>query len=408
MTGPGGEDLQAALQRRNEGLSRKDEHFAWACKHWKGMDRDGDGFVTRPELDSEEFRNAIRSVLGAKGNTSSSGRDYSRFKINVEQAIDWVRRKADQNNDCSLSFKEFESFTRKIRRGDAQSTADMIFALFDLGGNDAIDKDEFREIYRYFLGRMPTRLEFEEEWARLDAKGEQEVSKTGYMRWLQTSPNPIFRRHASVVAVDTPETQASWAKLARPSSTPLQTVSEGQPRQKQKGQRPASNPWSSSRKKPLFQSKSADAVGMRIQMEQDRRYGGGFVEKGDRPEWNKRHHLGSNENLGKPRGQRTYFSRPQTVDELSRFFSSRQGYDQHLRKLQSPERKKMQMILSGEADAPMCQERHEPGGSMRSREGLTIFWNNHWQPTASEMWRYTPGTNTLRLPGFPPNLYQDD
>jgi hypothetical protein len=377
------------------------------------MDRDGDGYVTRPELDSEEFRNAIRSALGVKAH-ATSGRDYSRFAINVDQAIDWVRRKADQNRDGNLSFFEFESFTRKVRSGDAESTADMIFALFDLGGNETIDKDEFREIYRYFLGRMPTKIEFEDEWARLDAGGMQEVTRSEYMSWLQTSHNPVFRRHGTIVAVDIPETQLAWAKLKRPSSTPLQTVSEdrsplaSRPQSRPKSHQGQYGSPAQMRKKPIFESKKSDNWAKRIQTDQDRRYGGGFAEKGDRPEWNKRHHLGSMENFGKPRGERRYFSRPQTLPELSRFYSTRTGYTSHLKKLQSPEEKQRQMVLSGEAEAPIDKERHEPGGSMRSREGMTIFWNNHWQPTASEMWKYTPGTNTLRLPGAPANMYQDD
>jgi hypothetical protein len=292
----------------------------------------------------------------------------------------------------------------------------MIFALFDLGGNETIDHEEFREIYRYFLGRMPTKVEFEEEWARLDAQGMQEVTKADYIKWLQTSHNPVFQRHASIVAVDIPETRAEWAKAARPSSTPLPAVHEGKAPGRGRtfnrqtlvrGLGPAA--WSANfRKKPLFEMKTGDTWAKRIQTDQDRRYGGGFAEKGDRPEWNKRHHLGSNENLGKPRGQRTYFSRPQSLPELQRYFSTRPGYESHSRKLSSPERKQRQMILSGEPDAPVDKERHEPGGSMRSRDGVPVWWNNHWQPTATEMWKYAPGANTLRLPGTPVQMYQDD
>lgn len=375
---------------------RNDEHFAWACKYWVRMDRDGDGFLTRPELDSEEFRNAIRSALGVKKHEAAGGRDYSRFKINVDQAIDWVRRKADQNHDSSLAFKEFESFTRKLRSGDAESNADMIFALFDVGGNDTLEKEEFREIYRYFLGRVPTRIEFEEEWGRLDWEGMQQVTKADYVKWLQTSHNPVFRRHATIVPTDIPETQMDFAKnFSKKSVAPIKEEPKGAAGFK-------------TRKKPLFESKEDHKWARRIQTDQDRRYGGGFAEKGDRPEWNKRHHLGSWENIGKPRGQRTYFSRPQSMPELQRFYSTRPGYGSHLKRLQSPERKVKQMVLSGEGNAPMDEGRHEPGGTMKSTEGLTTFWNNFWQPTATEMWRYTPGTNTLRLPGAPVNMYQDD
>merc|ERR1712183_827376 len=75
-------------------------------------------------------------------------------------------------------------------------TADMIFSLFDLDGDMKISQAEFREIYRFYLGHIPREDEFQREWARLDLRGEQKVTRAGYILWLQTSVNPVFKQHA--------------------------------------------------------------------------------------------------------------------------------------------------------------------------------------------------------------------
>ncbi|CAE7479696.1 unnamed protein product [Symbiodinium necroappetens] len=152
-----------------------------AEKLWIRMDRDRSGTITREELMCDEFQEILkvlchkpleatrpfRIVLWGESNAA-----YGRSEINVPQAVDFCMRKAAQNASGELSFEEFSSFLRVssldlkvLRRAGASSRkADLIFALFDLDQSGFLDKEEFLEVYRYFLGHRPTVDKFEEEW----------------------------------------------------------------------------------------------------------------------------------------------------------------------------------------------------------------------------------------------------
>ena len=341
-----------------------EEHHQWAVEHWVKIDRDHDGAITRSELDSEEFRRALRSCLGAARKTvlgQSMGSDYSRTKLNVDQAIDFIRRKADNNADCSIAFEEFESFTRSIRYGSAKSNAELIFALFDLNGDGGIDENEFREIYRYFLGKMPTEKEFQEEWRKLDMYGMQEVSKPVYVRWLQNSTNPIFKRHAPAAI----EPSAKNAQGLSPFSKTAQMFPNDDMRTpKVLRTQDAKTPEARSRRRTPVQK--MDNAQMALQEQLDLRYGGGFQEKMDRPEWNRRHHLGSWDNEGKPQDQRTYFSRAQSLPELTRFYSTHRGFEKHCSRMRLPEARRKRYVLSQDCKENPVPERDNPGGTMFS------------------------------------------
>lgn len=106
-------------------------------------------------------------------------------------------RKAAQNCSGELSFDEFSSFLRVLRKAGASSRkADLIFALFDLDQSGFLDKEEFLEVYRYFLGHRPTLEKFEEEWANVDVAANGRVSQKQYDRWLRHSDNPVFKPYA--------------------------------------------------------------------------------------------------------------------------------------------------------------------------------------------------------------------
>eukprot|EP00913_Durusdinium_trenchii_P011389 g10699.t1 len=53
-----------------------EEHEAWALRMWRRMDRDNNRYVTRAELDCEEFRQIIRSVLTPNGGATMGGVEY--------------------------------------------------------------------------------------------------------------------------------------------------------------------------------------------------------------------------------------------------------------------------------------------------------------------------------------------
>ena len=169
----------------------------------------------------------------------------------------------------------------------ARYSANLAFALFDLDGNHFVSRDEFQELYAFLLGHLPTLEDFEKEWDRLvqlnpltspGAAGEF-ADQRSYIRWLQSSENPVIRQQA-------PECQAH-------SAAPKATI--------------PTSPTSSS----------------------------GIELTQTRPRWNQRFNCGVNPghvNDSRPAGLREYFSRQQSVPELKRFWEAHYGstFKRHL------------------------------------------------------------------------------
>eukprot|EP00435_Cladocopium_sp_Y103_P036369 s214_g9.t1 len=245
---------------------KEDEDLeTWAMRLWRRMDRDGNSFVTRSELDSEEFRSIIRSVLTPAFKAGTMGGvEYMRSELNMTQAIHYCLRKADLNGDNALSYLEFRSFLRVLRHQDlGKSTAHLIFALFDLDQDGHINESEFREVFRFYQGHKPTEEQFQKEWAKLDARGEQRVNIAQYVKWLQASKNPIFHQHAPPEedeVVPEPEPPSPDMRKYLPRMT--------------------------------------------------------FSKSQARPKWNQRFNAGVNKNDRCPQGQRNYFSKTQSLPEL--------------------------------------------------------------------------------------------
>ena len=59
---------------------------------WRRMDRDGNGYVTRMELDCEEFRAIIRSVLTPAKKGAMGGVEYARAWQGLLKAISELRK----------------------------------------------------------------------------------------------------------------------------------------------------------------------------------------------------------------------------------------------------------------------------------------------------------------------------
>lgn len=328
-----------------------EEHDAWAAKLWARMDRNHDGFITRKELDCEEFREVLKFVLTPNSAVMGTGGvGYGRSQQNIEQALQFCLRKADFNHDCSLSYEEFKSFLGVLRmEQDAAHTCDLIFALFDYDMDNRISEREFREIYRYFLGHHPTAAEFAEEWARLDMEGNQYVGREEYVRWLQTSPNPIFRQHAPPIR--------DWYEPDR--------------------ERPKA-----SRLPGLARTDSFAKSRL----------------------WNCHFNSNTNPNDTLPANERSYFSRPASLPELERFYSTHRGFDEHLKRLKLPQPKRHQLIATPDA-------RHVRGGRMTTRNVETkrrevVPWEDHWQEPKDLTLKKVvkPGSLMLRIPGPPPHF----
>ncbi|CAK0853469.1 unnamed protein product, partial [Prorocentrum cordatum] len=300
-----------------------DEHHEWCVKMWRRMDRDESQELTAKELDCEEFHSILRGVLApqAASGKSVGGTTYHRAEMNMNRAINFCMQKADFSSDGTLNFKEFKSFMLYMRNSRQKSTADMIFALFDLDGDEEIEEAEFREIYRFYLGHFPTEDEFQAEWARLDRRGEMKVRRKDYIHWLRTSPNKLFSMHAPPVeggapAERTPERAGSPQQRSMMSSSSRSLPDLARSRRAISG----GNSWA--RRSP----------------------GPGLVppwsERSleDRPKWNQRFNVGVNMNTHKPKGQRAYFSRPQSLPELKRYYETHTGFDKHIERLNQPKK----------------------------------------------------------------------
>lgn len=333
----------------------EDDLNEWAKKLWNRLDRDDSGFITRKELDCEEFRSVVRAVIAPATGCNMGGATYGRAQMNMEQAIAFCIRKADMNGDNQISFDEFRSFMVCLRRQHVvHDTASLIFALFDLDFSNTLEEDEFRELYRFYLGRNPTINEFNEEWLRLNAKLTGRVTKEEYIRWLQTSTNPVFKRHA-------PPDQAS---------------------------------------EEFFEEAHRGTPQMRRSHTNMR--------------WNRFHSTKINPNPEMRPQQRNYFSRPQSLPELKKFYNNRRGFQEHRAALEQPEaRRTPKGPLSNDAPA-LLPARYAPGGRMRDpRTGTRTQWNDHWLTPISLKERYQPGTLNFRCPGPPPrhlyvDLYEDE
>lgn len=357
-----------------------EEHHEWALHLWNRMDRDGSGCIDKEELNCDEFQDVLRSVIAPQNTGAGARATYGRAAQNVAQAIDFCLRKADNNNDGSLSFKEFKSFLRVLRnQNEPDHAAKLIFALFDLDGTQTIDMEEFMEIYRYYVGHRPTVQEVSKEWKNLDAEMMGEVTRAQYIRWLKTSAPKIFRQHETV------------AHVADEGPGDVDGSSSGG--------------GSTSKSSPSRKSKKIHkpAPGM---MPRDPR--AATWTNSWHPIWNERFR-GRDDTLVNPtlpRLQRSYFSRPQSLPELGRFYNTYAGFDSERRRFltkSDPKRKKT--VLSTDSQPEICPERALPGGTARNRHGDVVLWTDAWQtPLSQQQEAKKPGSLLLRCPGKPPPL----
>lgn len=295
---------------------------------WVRLDRNLSGSIDRMELDCEQFHEVISAAVSPERRGTGGGA-HARTELNMRDAVHFCLRKADLNGDKTLSYEEFRAMVMTLQDND-QESADLAFALFDLDCNKRIDKHEFRELCRFFLGHAIKEANFREEWDRLTQGGVNDTSftKQQYIRWLQTTPMPEINCHAP----------------------------------KKRKQKPVEANMARS----------------------------GSVQKWlDKPKWNKHLNKGPNPghvNDGFSIGQREYFMRAQSLPQLSRFFDEfahTDTFQRHRRALDLPPKQPntaalLPRCLSSEGGTPlMLPGRHGPSGAMRDHKtGRPAIWED--------------------------------
>lgn len=383
-------------------------HQEWAVRVWRRLDRDMSGFITNAELECEEFHRIIRSILAphASKTGSSGGPTYARAKMNASQVVEFCVRKSDLNNDGKLSFAEFESLVLVLRQHHlAQYTANLIFALFDVNKDQRISIQEFREVYRFFLGHNPTEEDFQHDWEQLVSTGlsDVEVTREQYCRWLQTATNPVFHQHAP--GYKDQELASPLKEAAVPVADDLEQEQASEPESPTRDAHlsPASSRTAfrsvGSSTGPLPRSNFTDRTIKRT-------WSTGSV-KGERPKWNQRFNNEINLSMSpkwhpnddRSQGERYYFSRPSNEREIEHFYSRYRGFGAHKRRLRIPPKPLKRGVLSSEGGTPvMMPERHVPGGSMRDwYSSEVVQWESLWQTPL----RYSHRLNAAHRPWAP-------
>lgn len=343
------------------------EHTRWCQSVWWRLDRDRTGTISRDELNCDEFQGILRLALTPDVADADGARaSYGRSEQNVQALLEFCLRKADLNNDGYLQFDEFRALMRALRSEKVENSAELVFAMFDLDCDQVIDRNEFVELFRYYNARRPREPELQEEWSRLDPDGQGYVSKVDFLRWMQTTANPIFRQHAPPLA-DASRTTTGVLRRSEERKIPVE------------GLRPA--------------------PGLLPHM-----YTGPCQEV-YRPPWNRRFRGVDTVilNKGRPQSLRTYFSRPQSLPELHRFYNTYKGFENHRRKLKMPDAYRKNAVASSEVrpEQDISPGRHLPDGIMRNKKKQVVQWDNAWVPTQAELAlqkRVDTGVNYLRCP----------
>jgi len=339
------------------------QHRQWALALWKRMDRDNNQEMTLDELNCSEFLEALRTILTPAMASKSVG-IYARAEINLTQVLHHCLKLADTNRDGTLNFQEFERFLTNLRKPKHPTELALLYMnMFDADPDAYIAENEFRDMWRYFMGRNPRSDEFQFHWSRMDTARAGRISQRALAKWLaKTAPKAFTTLAPPVIEPEGSETED-------PGSGSLQAT-----RTKSKIFRPAPGLWH----QPSTPWQSAH-------------------------EWNSVPQDPCDQNIAW-RGcqrQKTFFSRPESLPELRRFYATHRGFQAHKRQLKMPEEPPRRPVLSQESHQFMSQpgwERHEK--SVLNVNGEVAAWTEN-TPRALQKQVREPGTMLLRVP-LPP------
>lgn len=107
-----------------------------------------------------------------------------------------------------------------------------------------------------------------------------------------------------------------------------------------------------------------------------------------------------------PERLKHYFSAPQTLPELDRFYCTYKGFANHRKALHRTEPPRPRPVLSTTSSTlEVNPERAAQGGTARNAKGDPVLWDNDWPDKASDFKKKVgPGTLLLRCPGKPPPI----
>lgn len=284
------------------------------------------------------------SIISPKANAEDS--DYEK----MEEAVKLCLLQAEDQNKNMLTFEDFYRLLKMLLSGNfAAAYPHLGFMLFDLDKTGYLDRNEFRELLRFFLNRNPTQQEFEEEWHRVVMLGNggdaERVTLAMYRRWIRETDNPAIAQNQNV--------SASF-------------LQEG------------------------LEAAQAGSL------------------KDTRPSWNPRFNAGLSQghvNEHRHTSKREYFVRPQSLPELKRFYEAySQDFGQQQQKLARPLDSAATSVLfpkslSSEVSDPLLMpKRHTPGGTMSDHtNGDTAIWEDHWMTPLRLRSHHKPGYRPLPL-----------
>mmetsp|Transcript_75984 Transcript_75984/g.180753 ORF Transcript_75984/g.180753 Transcript_75984/m.180753 type:complete len:431 (-) Transcript_75984:124-1416(-) len=368
------------------------QHSEWTQKLWRRMDRNGSGVIERRELDCEEFRSVLHRVLAPQAPRSTSY--HGRAQINFKQALHYCLRKADLNNDGVLSYEEFRALMWSLRwpsRSEDSST--LLFALFDLDGDQLINREEFRQMYRFYMGSDPAEEEFQHTWFEV-SEGRFDVAREEYVKWLQRTSNVVFKQHA-------PPRGHMQNGMPQSSTRGDQAADEGCTAEDDNLQHSSGSQSSPSLRDARRSKKKSSGAGKSLLPASHplARRRNSLYSLEARPRWNQNiSPKVPNEEIA-VKSMRHYFSAPESLATIQKFYQKRPGFKQLVG---NPVLAAQVRYPTPGEGHPLRTGHHKRGGRMRDQlTGKVVPWNDYWQ--SPQEVKYVPtieGKGLLQPPSW--------
>jgi len=153
-------------------------HKKWSNEAFAALDQDGDNMLRRSALRGPIFHGLMRNCLG----------DRLPLPEDYDSLVDFVMQQADKDGDGRLSPEEFEAFTWRFKRmeADIDLEVDFVFAMFDKDGDGCIDAGEFQPLFDFQSGGglIASNKEYiERTMAGIDEDGDHRISPKEYKQF---------------------------------------------------------------------------------------------------------------------------------------------------------------------------------------------------------------------------------